>query len=60
MSATRGLTENLQVDRKPRTVCVYARPELQVFPLDQWRDIRRNNVENHWNVFLELKKEDPP
>ena len=38
---------------KPRTVYVQSRPELQVFPLDGWRDIGRNNFENRWNAFLE-------
>ena len=38
-----------------RTVCVQAPPESQVFLFGEWRDIRRNNVENHWNaLFLEL------
>ena len=41
---------------KPRTVCVQARPELQVFPFDEWRDIRRNNVESHWNACYYLPK----
>ena len=79
MSATRGLTEKnmaacvsanvsrfrAEVSGDPRTVCVQARPELQVFLLDEWRGIRRNNVENHWNAFvfgtrnLERKNEYP-
>ena len=37
----------VKVGGKPRTVGVHARPELQVFPFDRWRDIRRINVENH-------------
>ena len=40
----------VEVNGKPRTVCVRARPELHVFLLDEWRDIRRNNVENRWNA----------
>ena len=42
----------VKVGGRPRTVCVQARPELQVFLLDEWRDIGRNNVENRWNVFV--------
>ena len=43
----------VKVGGKPCTVCVQARPEVHVFLLDEWRDIRRNNIENRWNVFLE-------
>ena len=43
----------MKVGGKPRTVCVQARSELQVFPFDEWRHIHRNNVENHWNAVLE-------
>ena len=35
---------------KPRMVCVQGPPGLHVFLLDKWGDIRRNNVENRWNV----------
>ena len=41
----------MEVGGKPLEVCVRTRPELQVFPFDEWRDIRRDNVENRWNVF---------
>ena len=36
----------VNVSGKPRAVCVEARPELQVFPFDERRDIRCNNVES--------------
>ena len=49
----------VKVSGKPRTVCVQARPELQVFPFDEWRNIGRNSVEIHWNAFLERKKKNP-
>ena len=47
----------VQVGGKPRTVCAQARPELQVFPFDECRDIPRNKVENHWVVFGTKKRE---
>ena len=46
----------VHVGGKPRKVCIQARPELQVIPLNEWRDIGRNNVEKHWNAFLERKR----
>ena len=54
-----------KVGGKPRTVCVQARPELHVLLFDEWKDIRRNKVENRWNAFvfgtrdLEREKENP-
>ena len=69
MSATRGLTENTagcvsanvsrfkaKVGGKPRAVCVQTWPGLHVFLLDEWRDIRRNNVENRWNATFGTRK----
>ena len=35
-----------------RVACTRELPEFQVFLLDEWRDVRRNNVESHWNVFF--------
>ena len=36
----------VKVGGKPRTVCVQARPELHMFLLDEWQDIRRNKAKH--------------
>ena len=56
-----GLTEHMAVSIVSRfrvklgvkwhTAFAQASPELQFVLCDEWRDIRRNNVENHWKVF---------
>lgn len=49
----------MKVGGKPRSVWVQARPELQEFPLDELRDIRLNNIENHLYALFERRKDNP-
>ena len=32
-------------------MCAWVPPELHALLFDEWRDIRRNNIETHLNVF---------
>ena len=51
-----GSKFRVKVGGKTRTVCVQARPALQVFPFDEWSQERRKSLERVFGTRLRLRK----